>query len=76
LAKWSVELTLFVMTMSSMEFFPPDTPDWLRELQTYGIFAGGYVAPEGGTIMAHFGDRLGRKRRRERGGHSFAPDFA
>ncbi len=20
-------------------FFPPDTPDWLRQLQTYGIFA-------------------------------------
>jgi hypothetical protein len=57
-------------------FFPPDTPDWLRELQTYGIFAAGYVAPEGGTIMAHFGDRLGRQRRRERGGRSFAPEFA
>jgi len=44
-------------------FFPPDTPDWLRQLQTFGIFAAGYLArPAGGVLLAHFGDRLGRKR--------------
>ena len=44
-------------------FFPADMPDWLRQLQTYGIFAAGYLArPLGGIIMAHFGDRIGRKR--------------
>lgn len=44
-------------------FFPPDIPDWLRQLQAYGIFAAGYLArPLGGLIMAHFGDRTGRKR--------------
>ena len=44
-------------------FFPPDIPDWLRQLQTYGIFAAGYLArPLGGIVMAHFGDLLGRKR--------------
>jgi len=44
-------------------FFPPDTPDWLRLLQTWGLFAAGYLArPLGGVIMAHFGDRTGRKR--------------
>jgi len=44
-------------------FFPPDLPDWLRQFQTYGIFAAGYLArPLGGIIMAHFGDKLGRKR--------------
>ncbi|WP_374556233.1 MFS transporter [Aquitalea pelogenes] len=44
-------------------FFPPDMPDWLRQLQTFGIFAAGYLArPLGGIIMAHFGDKLGRKR--------------
>ena len=44
-------------------FFPPDTPDWLRLLQTWGLFAAGYLArPLGGVIMAHFGDRDGRKR--------------
>jgi MFS family permease len=44
-------------------FFPPDTPDWLRLLQTWGLFAAGYLArPLGGVIMGHFGDRGGRKR--------------
>ncbi|HET6195259.1 MAG TPA: MFS transporter, partial [Acetobacteraceae bacterium] len=44
-------------------FFPPETPDWLRLLQTWGLFAAGYLArPLGGVIMAHFGDRDGRKR--------------
>lgn len=44
-------------------FFPPDMPDWLRQLQTFGIFAAGYMArPIGGIVMAHFGDSLGRKR--------------
>ena len=38
-------------------------PDWLRQLQTFGIFAAGYLArPLGGIVMAHFGDRCGRKR--------------
>ncbi|MCM3011584.1 hypothetical protein M3583_23265, partial [Bacillus subtilis] len=35
-------------------FFPHDIPDWLRQLQTFGIFAAGYLArPLGGVIMAH-----------------------
>jgi MFS family permease len=44
-------------------FFPPDTAEWLRNLQTWGLFAAGYLArPLGGIVMAHFGDRSGRKR--------------
>ncbi len=44
-------------------FFPTDMPDWLRQLQTFGIFAAGYLArPLGGIVMAHFGDLAGRKR--------------
>jgi MFS family permease len=44
-------------------FFPPELPEWLRTLQTFGIFAAGYVVrPLGGIVMAHFGDLLGRKR--------------
>ncbi|RFU44067.1 MFS transporter [Paraburkholderia sp. DHOC27] len=44
-------------------FFPQSIPDWLRQLQTFGIFAAGYLArPLGGIVMAHFGDLLGRKR--------------
>ena len=44
-------------------FFPSDMPDWLLQIQVFGIFAAGYLArPLGGIIMAHFGDLLGRKR--------------
>lgn len=44
-------------------FFPPDIPEWLRQVQTFGIFAAGYLArPLGGIIMAHFGDLAGRKK--------------
>ncbi|WLS78329.1 MFS transporter [Erwinia pyri] len=44
-------------------FFPADIPDWLRQLQTFAIFAAGYLArPLGGLIMAHFGDSQGRKK--------------
>jgi MFS family permease len=44
-------------------FFPADMPEWLAQVQVYGIFAAGYLArPLGGIVMAHFGDRTGRKR--------------
>ncbi|WP_049622383.1 MFS transporter [Frateuria defendens] len=44
-------------------FFPHDMPEWLALLQVYGIFAAGYLArPLGGIVMAHFGDRSGRKK--------------
>src|SRR5580698_10056466 len=43
-------------------FFAPTLPDWVRQFQTFGIFAAGYLArPLGGTVMAHFGDTRGRK---------------
>lgn len=52
----------FTVTIGQL-FFPPDTPDWLRQLQTFGLFAAGYLArPLGGILMAHYGDRDGRKR--------------
>jgi MFS family permease len=44
-------------------FFPPEIPDWLRQFQTFGIFAAGYLArPLGGVVMAHAGDLRGRKK--------------
>ncbi|MGB6078491.1 MAG: MFS transporter [Xanthobacteraceae bacterium] len=47
----------------SKVFFPPDMPEWLRVVQTFGIFAAGYLArPIGGILFAHFGDLIGRKR--------------
>jgi len=52
----------FALTLSQL-FFPPEMPEWLRLLQSFGIFATGYLArPLGGILMAHFADRLGRKR--------------
>ncbi|MGO4330279.1 MFS transporter [Cupriavidus sp. M-11] len=54
---------VFFATVIGQLFFPPSVPDWLRQLQTFGIFAAGYLArPLGGIIMAHFGDLLGRKK--------------
>lgn len=57
-----VVYVFFAVTIGGL-FFPPNIPDWLRLLQTFGIFAAGYLArPLGGIIIAHFGDLLGRKR--------------
>ncbi|XXF81183.1 MFS transporter [Myxococcaceae bacterium GXIMD 01537] len=54
---------VFFTAVIGQLFFPPDTPEWLRQLQSFGLFAAGYLArPLGGIIMAHFGDRTGRKR--------------
>ncbi|WP_240099522.1 MFS transporter [Thermomonas flagellata] len=54
---------VFFATVMGQLFFPADMPDWLRLAQTFGIFAAGYLArPLGGVLMAHFGDRIGRKR--------------
>ncbi len=54
---------VFFATVVGKLFFPAEMPEWLRLMQTFGIFAAGYLArPLGGVIMAHFGDLLGRKR--------------
>ncbi len=57
-----VIFVFFATTMGTL-FFPPDMPGWLKLVQTFGIFAAGYLArPLGGILMAHFGDLSGRKR--------------
>lgn len=59
------DFVIFVFLTEALRqlFFPADMPTWLGTLQVYGIFAAGYlVRPIGGVIMAHFGDRSGRKR--------------
>lgn len=54
---------VFFATVIGSVFFPTDLPEWLRQLQTFGIFAAGYLArPIGGIVIAHFGDLVGRKR--------------
>src|SRR5450432_1801830 len=57
-----VVFVFFTKALSGV-FFPPSTSEWLRQLQTFGIFAAGYLArPAGGIVIAHFGDLLGRKK--------------
>ncbi len=54
---------VFFAAVIGERFFPADIPDWLRQMQTFAIFAAGYLArPLGGIIMAHFGDSRGRKK--------------
>lgn len=59
------DFIIFVFFASVMGnlFFPPDMPEWLVTIQTFGLFAAGYlVRPIGGIVLAHFGDKFGRKR--------------
>src|SRR5580658_785630 len=54
---------VFFTTVIGKLFFSDSLPDWMRQIQTFGIFAAGYLArPLGGIAMAHFGDTRGRKR--------------
>lgn len=53
---------IFLATVVGQLFFPPEMPEWLRQFQTFGIVSVGFFArPIGGIVMAHFGDRIGRK---------------
>lgn len=59
------DFIIFVFLAASIGqlFFPPEMPEWLKQLQVFGIFAAGYLArPIGGLLMAHYGDMVGRKR--------------
>ena len=57
-----VVFVFFANVIGSL-FFPASLPDWMRQLQTLGIFAAGYLArPLGGIIIAHYGDKIGRKK--------------
>lgn len=54
---------LYVDQIVAPLFFPNSLSDFTRQLFAWGIFAAGYlVRPVGGIIMAHFGDKVGRKR--------------
>lgn len=54
---------VFFTTAIGKLFFAASLPDWVRQFQTFGIFAAGYLArPFGGIVMGHFGDTRGRKR--------------
>ncbi|AJC85604.1 metabolite/H+ symporter, major facilitator superfamily [Campylobacter sp. RM16704] len=54
---------VFFASYISRNFFPSDLSDFWKLLNTYGAFAAGYLArPLGGIVMAHFGDKFGRKK--------------
>src|SRR5690348_14471780 len=54
---------VFLTHVIGQLFFSPGIPAWVRETQTFGLFAAGYIVrPLGGVVMAHFGDTRGRKR--------------
>jgi MFS family permease len=60
---YDVIIFVFFASVIGKLFFPASLPDWMRQIQTFGIFAAGYLArPLGGIVMAHFGDMRGRKR--------------
>lgn len=53
---------VFFANIISQHFFPASLNETWKLVNTYGIFAAGYLArPLGGIIMAHFGDKFGRK---------------
>lgn len=54
---------VFFTSEISHTVLPAEMSVWLATTWTYGIFAAGYLMrPIGGIVMAHLGDRLGRKR--------------
>ena len=54
---------VFLAPQISRHFSSADMPQWLALLQTFGIFAAGFlIRPVGGILMAQIGDRAGRKR--------------
>ncbi|MCW0245218.1 MFS transporter [Campylobacter lari] len=54
---------VFFANYIAKNFFPNEMSDFWKLLNTYGAFAAGYLArPLGGIVMAHFGDKLGRKK--------------
>ena len=54
---------VFVAAALSQAMFPPDTSEWLRLVQVFSIYAIGYlIKPLAGLVIAHFADRIGRKR--------------
>ena len=54
---------VFFTNVISSLFFPSTLSPFWAAMNTYGAFAAGYFArPLGGIIMAHFGDKSGRKK--------------
>lgn len=54
---------VFIAAAISEAFFPPGASPWLKQVQTFGIYAIGYlVRPIAGVMVAHYADQIGRKK--------------
>ncbi len=57
------QVYVFVAAAISVAFFPAGASIWLKQLQVFGIYAIGYlVRPIAGIVIAHYADRIGRKK--------------
>ena len=57
------QVYVFVAAAISVAFFPAGASVWLKQLQVFGIYAIGYlVRPIAGIIIAHYADKIGRKK--------------
>jgi MFS family permease len=57
------QVYVFVAASISVAFFPPGASPWLAQVQAFGIYAVGYlVRPVAGMVIAHYADRIGRKK--------------
>jgi MFS family permease len=57
------QVYVFVAAALGADIFPPGDSVWKTQVQTFGIFAIGYlVRPIAGMIIAHYADRIGRKK--------------
>ena len=57
------QVYVFVAAALSTQLFPPGDSVWKSQVQAFGIFAIGYlVRPIAGMVIAHYADRIGRKK--------------
>ncbi len=57
------QVYVFVAAALSVAFFPPGASTWVKQVQVFGIYAVGYlVRPVAGIIIAHYADKIGRKK--------------
>lgn len=57
------QVYVFVAAALSSQLFPPGDSVWKTQVQAFGIFAIGYlVRPIAGMVIAHYADRIGRKK--------------
>ena len=57
------QVYVFVAAAISVAFFPAGASIWLKQLQVFGIYAIGYlVRPVAGIVIAHYADKIGRKK--------------